>query len=31
MIAKVSMTGIVLIGMMGFIIYALLTVLPKSL
>jgi protein transport protein SEC61 subunit gamma-like protein len=31
MIAKVSITGIALIGMMGFIIYALLTVLPKSL
>jgi protein transport protein SEC61 subunit gamma-like protein len=31
MIAKVSMAGIALIGMMGFLIYVLLTQLPKSL
>ncbi|MBC7079580.1 MAG: protein translocase SEC61 complex subunit gamma [Methanothrix sp.] len=31
MIGKVSITGIFLIGMIGFIIYALLTELPKSI
>jgi protein transport protein SEC61 subunit gamma and related proteins len=31
MIAKVSMAGIGIIGMMGFIMYALLTELPKSI
>ncbi|HWQ19094.1 MAG TPA: protein translocase SEC61 complex subunit gamma [Methanotrichaceae archaeon] len=30
MIAKVSMAGIALIGMIGFVLYALLTELPKS-
>jgi len=30
MIAKVSMAGIALIGMIGFVIYALLTELPKT-
>jgi protein transport protein SEC61 subunit gamma-like protein len=30
MIAKVSMAGIGLIGMLGFVIYALLTVLPSA-
>ncbi|OPY44630.1 MAG: preprotein translocase subunit SecE [Methanosaeta sp. PtaU1.Bin028] len=30
MIGKVSMTGIFLIGMIGFVIYALLTELPRS-
>jgi protein transport protein SEC61 subunit gamma and related proteins len=29
-IAKVSMAGIGLIGMMGFVIYALLTEIPKA-
>jgi protein transport protein SEC61 subunit gamma and related proteins len=31
MIAKVSMAGIALIGLMGFIIYVLLTQLPRSI
>jgi len=31
MIAKVSMAGIGIIGMIGFLLYALLTMLPKSL
>ena len=31
MIAKVSMAGIALIGLMGFLIYVLLTQLPQSL
>ena len=31
MIAKVSIAGIALIGMMGFLIYVLLTDLPKAL
>jgi protein transport protein SEC61 subunit gamma-like protein len=31
MIAKVSMAGISLIGVMGFLIYVLLTELPRSL
>ena len=31
MIAKVSMAGIGIIGMIGFLLYALLTELPKSL
>ncbi len=31
MIAKVSMAGIGIIGMIGFVLYALLTELPKSL
>jgi protein transport protein SEC61 subunit gamma and related proteins len=31
MIAKVSMAGIALIGIIGFVLYALLTELPKSL
>jgi protein transport protein SEC61 subunit gamma-like protein len=31
MIAKVSMAGIALIGMMGFLIYVLLTDLPKAI
>lgn len=31
MIGKVSITGISLIGMIGFIIYALLTEIPKSI
>jgi len=31
MIAKVSMAGIALIGMIGFLIYLLLTVLPQSI
>lgn len=31
MIGKVSITGIFLIGMIGFIIYALLTEIPKSI
>lgn len=30
MIAKVSMAGIALIGIIGFVLYALLTELPKS-
>jgi protein transport protein SEC61 subunit gamma and related proteins len=30
MIAKVSIAGIALIGMIGFVLYALLTELPKS-
>lgn len=31
MIGKISITGIFLIGMIGFIIYALLTEIPKSI
>ncbi|MDH7596990.1 MAG: protein translocase SEC61 complex subunit gamma [Methanothrix sp.] len=31
MIGKVSITGIFLIGMIGFVIYALLTEIPKSI
>jgi protein transport protein SEC61 subunit gamma-like protein len=31
MIAKVSMAGIALIGMMGFLVYVLLTELPRAL
>ncbi|MGV8175808.1 MAG: protein translocase SEC61 complex subunit gamma [Methanothrix sp.] len=31
MIAKISMAGIGLIGTMGFLIYALLTELPKAI
>jgi preprotein translocase subunit Sss1 len=31
MIAKVSMAGIALIGIMGFLIYVLLTQVPKAI